>query len=226
MKSFPIPAGLRCGLVAALGCALASCANQSGNYVVAATGTVIGLEVAQGATGSPALKLGYDRAELAYVPTNRTENNGTVTGADQTADVLMELRYAGIGSTSGDSGIYQRLAVGKNAVTQAGASVMFAKSANGTLDANAAAAISAANAVKTIPPSSETIASQLTTLRQRYLAATPAEQARYNEAATAAGYSETPQAAAFLHFTADVTTTQQKVDDVKAKLKDRGITLP
>jgi hypothetical protein len=225
MKSSIIESGLRCGLIAALGCALASCSTTSGDHVIAATGTVIGLEVAQAATGSPALKLGYDRAELAYVPTNRrVDTNGAVTGADVTAEVLMELRYGGIGSTAGNTGIYQRLAVGKTAVTQAGAALMFAKGNDGEVDANAAAAIQAANkAVVTIPGSKEVPTAEAARLRVKYQAASATDKALYDAAAGAAGYAATSSATAFLMFTGDLAVTQAKVDQVKAELKQRGL---
>lgn len=223
MNTSSLSSGLRCGLIATLLGALSGCAT-SGDHVIAATGTVIGLEVAQGATGSPAFKLGYDRAELAYVPTNRAgAADGTRAGADETAEVLMELRYSGIGSTSGESGIYQRLAVGKIAVAQAGASVMFAKAADGKLDDKAVAAIAAANknvlALPTLPPD---VASEQARLRNQYTAADAATQARYNQAAAAAGYP-TGGPAAFLLFTADLAATKEKIDDVKRELRALGI---
>jgi hypothetical protein len=119
--------------------ALSGC-RASPDYVIAASGTVIGVELSQNpATQIPQAKLGYDRAELAFVPTNRgpkSPSDPSLSGADQVADVLMELRYSGMFSTSG--GIYQRLAVGPNAVKQAGAAFLFAKSPEGALDPAAA----------------------------------------------------------------------------------------
>jgi hypothetical protein len=126
------------------------------DHVIASTATVIGVELGQApANTSPQAKLGYNRAEFAYVPTNRHELKSkdgptTVKGADESADVLMELRYGDI--FSGKGGIYQRLAVGKNAVSQGGAAVMFAKDAEGKMDANSASAVSSAvAAIKTTP---------------------------------------------------------------------------
>lgn len=120
--------------------------------VIAVTGTNIGVEIAQNpATQVPHAKLGYQRAEIALVPTNRREEDpptGSITGADQTAEVLMELKYAGIFSWGDSGGIYQRLAVGKTAVTRPGAAVMFARNVTGDVDANAAAAVS--NASQTV----------------------------------------------------------------------------
>lgn len=111
------------------------------------------------ATQSPTAVLGYKRAELAYVPTNRatatkttqkkdssgvpvtTEENGipnTGSGAKDSANVLMELRYRGIFSWGENSGIYQRLAVGDIAVTQPGAAFMFSKDDSGKINDNVA----------------------------------------------------------------------------------------
>src|SRR5215813_12918913 len=78
---------------------LQGCTPQQGYSVLAATGTVIGVEIAQNpATQVPEAKLGYNRGELAFVPTNRGAGaNGTSTnaGAKDAANVLMEIRYGG-----------------------------------------------------------------------------------------------------------------------------------
>src|SRR5690242_8708588 len=106
---------------------LAGCEHQN-HYVIAASATVIGVELSQNpATQTPQAKLGYNRAELAIVPSNRT-NDPNVTepkGAQEVPDVLMELRYDGIFSTN--AGIYQRLAVGSNAVEQPGATALLVR---------------------------------------------------------------------------------------------------
>ena len=74
---------------------------------------------------------------MALVPTNG-------------GPVLMELRYSGIFSRSG--GIYQRLAVGAEAVKQPGAAFMFAKDADGNISSNAVQAITAKiNAIPELP---------------------------------------------------------------------------
>jgi hypothetical protein len=114
------------------------CASQQGYYVLASTGTVIGVEVSQNpATQAPQAKLGYNRGELAFVPTNRSGGEvaspGNTQGAIDSAEVIMELRYGGIFDVGPSSGIYQRLAVGRTAVKQPGASVMFLKNASGDL---------------------------------------------------------------------------------------------
>lgn len=105
--------------------------------VIAVTGTNIGVEISQNpANQTPQAKLGYQRTEIAIVPTNRPQDDPAdkkVSGAQDTADVLMELRYAGIFSWGDTGGIYQRLAVGKEAVKQKGAAYMFARDSKGEL---------------------------------------------------------------------------------------------
>lgn len=129
---------------------LGGCQNLSNHQVIATTATVIGVEIAQAPTGTaPQAKLGYNRAEFALVPATLKAKyaNGKKTeeeiGAADSAEVLMELRYGNIFNAS-SSGIYQRLAVGKIAVTQAGAALMFAKDAEGKIDEKTAQAIGAA----------------------------------------------------------------------------------
>ncbi|MCO5170714.1 MAG: hypothetical protein M9894_30660 [Planctomycetes bacterium] len=147
---------IRPGLASIAACLALTACSAHNHYVVAATGTVIGVEVARNPDNpAPHAKLGYNRAELALVPTNRPadanddENaNGTrLNGAEESVDVLMELRYGGIFDVGATSGIYQRLAVGKTAVGQPGAAFMFARDATSTLDPNTALAISKAFAL-------------------------------------------------------------------------------
>jgi hypothetical protein len=116
---------------------LDGCTGINQNYVISATGTVIGIEVAQNpANQMYHAKLGYVRSELALVPTNKGTNGVPANsgGAKDTANVLMEMKFSGIFSPSG--GIYQRLAVGDKAVAQQGAAIMFAKDADGKLSTN------------------------------------------------------------------------------------------
>jgi hypothetical protein len=148
------------GSATVLACvAMAGCSKTNEYYVISATGTVIGVEVSQNpATQTPQAKLGYNRGELAIVPSNRPpcltddSKNPPVQcgqlgrGARDVPDVLMELRYGGIFDTGPSSGIYQRLAVGETAVAQPGAALMFARNADGTLDPAAPAALRAAEA--------------------------------------------------------------------------------
>lgn len=132
--------GVLCSCLLAMGC------EQQGYSVVAATGTNIGLDIGvDPASQTPSLKLGYQRGEFAFVPTNRpatTTNQGDKTsGAQDTAEVLMELRYGGSVGTTTDTGIYQRLAVGPVAVKQSVEALLFTRKPDGSVDKNAAAAI-------------------------------------------------------------------------------------
>jgi hypothetical protein len=133
---------------------LASCTSTR-HAIVAATGTNIGVDVSQNpATNSPQAKLGYQRVELAIVPTNRSageEPGDKGGGASEYGDVLMELRYGGIFDTGPSSGIYQRLAVGSEAVRQPGASLMFARDADGNVSEGAEAALRSLMSVPAMP---------------------------------------------------------------------------
>jgi hypothetical protein len=142
-----------CLLLGGVGCA-------GRHSIVAATGTNIGVEISENPqTQAPYAKLGYQRTEWAIVPTNRsaTEEPGDKgNGAKDHGEVLMELRYGGIFDTGPSSGIYQRLAVGGTAVSQPGASLMFARNAAGDVDV---AAVNALQSVRTIPDAGPDIAS-------------------------------------------------------------------
>jgi hypothetical protein len=154
------------------------------HYVIASTGTIIGVDIAKDESQpAPHAKLGYNRAELAVVPTNRANcewreatkdwscaatqcsGNADCHGARDAADVLMELRYGGIFDTGKSSGIYQRLAVGSIAVQQPGASFMFARNDEGEITPAAAAAVSAAVApdkwAESVMNASEVVAKKL-----------------------------------------------------------------
>ncbi|MBU1052570.1 MAG: hypothetical protein KKC46_01935 [Proteobacteria bacterium] len=144
----------------------------SGSSIIASTGTVIGVEISQNpATQNPTASLGYKRAELAYVPTNRatsnktvrTENSdGTITtttkegipdlkdGARDSANVIMELKYFGIFSWGDESGIYQRLAVGDKAVSEPGAALLFSKDSSGKVDQNIAKSVARAETLNAV----------------------------------------------------------------------------
>lgn len=115
-------------LLGSLALALPACESVP-KSVVASTGTSIGVEVSQNqASQAPQMKLGYNRAEVAVV--SETEYSGDV------ANVLMELNYGGSNSTH--PGIYQRLAVGRTAVRQAGAAAMFLKAPDGQIPSDEA----------------------------------------------------------------------------------------
>lgn len=119
-------------LLIALALLTSSCASLH-DSIISSTTTVLGVEVDQNAaTQMYYAKLGYVRSELAFVPTDRTTNQ--IGGSASTGNVLMELSLKNI-FTGG--GVYQRLAIGTAAVTQPGASFLFAKDQNGQLSSNA-----------------------------------------------------------------------------------------
>ena len=65
-KTLPAMTFLIAGMWIVSGC------QTSDHFVIASTGTVIGIEVSQNpANQKPQAKLGYNRSELAIVPTNR-----------------------------------------------------------------------------------------------------------------------------------------------------------
>lgn len=128
-------------LAAVVAGALYGCA-ENRHAVIAVTGTNIGVEISENPVNQvPQAKLGYQRGEIAIVPTNRSGSKDPVkpntmltdnTGAKGVANVLMELKHSNIFSF-GKGGIYQRLAVGKTAVSQPGAAFMFARNQEGKI---------------------------------------------------------------------------------------------
>lgn len=180
---------------------MAGCATN--NTVLVSTGTVIGVEVGQNpSTGMYHAKLGYNRAELALVPsTNR-----------YTPDVVTELRYSGIFSTGADSGIYQRLAVGTTAVIQPGAMAMFLKDTSGNISSNTVAAIKSLAAV---PVVNMPVLTSLVKVAAAYKAAP--DKAPWNEVAKANGYDT------FAAFLTDTSLTPEKVTAVTDGLKANNL---
>lgn len=151
--------------------AFAGCAKNQRQLVIAATGTSVGLEVAQSPINqSPQMKFGYQRAEIALVPTNR--NGGEASsgsfgeGAPDAPDVLMELWYRNLLQDEG--GIYQRLAVGPNAVRQPGAAFLFARQPDGRISDTTAAAVQ--NALSAIPTAKVEAIQQIGQIREKYMA--------------------------------------------------------
>jgi len=115
----------------------------TGRHVLVSTGTVLGLEVAQSpSTGLYHAKLGYGRAEIALVPCDTTNK--------YVPDVLVELKMTGL--LSFNAGIYQRLAVGPQAVSQIGAAALFSKDANGQTSTNVLNTFQAVKAVLPVIP--------------------------------------------------------------------------
>ncbi len=187
----PIPASLR-GLfrvlpLATAGAFLAGCVHNE-NQVVAGSGTLIGLQIGQApADTTPQLKFGYSRAEIAFVPTNRGAGEKT-GGAQDTTDVLMELNYSRGGTRDAIGGIYQRLAVGRTAVQQGGAAVMFAKKPDGSIDENAAKAVQ--GALGTIPKFDAAKAADALPLHKAYNQMKPSGKTEaFDEAAKSLGFA-------------------------------------
>lgn len=110
--------------------ALAGCSHL--NAVVTTTQTGLGVSLSENPTTQLyEARLGYFRNEFAFVPGNTNEPSSV-------PDVIEELRIQNI--FQGGS-IYQRLCVGKNAVQQPGAAVMFMKDANGNILTNVIQAV-------------------------------------------------------------------------------------
>jgi len=129
------------------------------------------VEIAQNpANQLPQAKLGYQRAELAVIPTNRSadiEAGSAGNGAADHANVLMEIKYAGIFDLGQASGIYQRLAVGEEAVKQPGAAFMFARDSTGYVSEAAAASIeNATKSLRNVPIMSEAWEKKFTKLTE------------------------------------------------------------
>lgn len=135
-------------LMAGIAIALGGCAANQDN-VLAVTGTVVGLQIHQkDADKTPEFKVGYARTEFAFVPTNRrTRSKDCCAGsAEDSAEVLMEINAEGnLGlGTAYQGGIYQRLAVGRTAVSQPGAALMMSKDRKGIIDSNTASVVARA----------------------------------------------------------------------------------
>lgn len=129
--------------------ALFGCKAQT--CVVANTDTLIGIEaIYQPDLNLPVAKLGYARHEMVIVPTNRVSDDNPTgiqgQGARDSANVITEFNFTNFFSFWRSNGIYQRIAVGDIAVTQPGASMMFAKDETGQISAAAAEAIKSLSA--------------------------------------------------------------------------------
>lgn len=128
---------LICVLVGAV--ALTGCENL--HSVITTTHTGLGVSVSENpSTQLYEARFGYFRNEFAFVPGD-TNHPGTIP------DVMMELRLENIFK---GGLVYQRLAVGKNAVAQPGASLLFAKDRNGSLSSNVLDTVT--KNLKQIPP--------------------------------------------------------------------------
>lgn len=187
------------------------------HVVYTGTSTIIGIELAQNPTSQLYQgKLGYNRTEVAVIPTNRSGDapaSMTGEGAKDAVPVLMELRAGGWFSFGSDSSIYQRLAVGSEAVRQPGAAMMMGKNLDGKLDPGTAAAIS--DSFKSLPAVNPQINQDKKPLAQAYAASN--RKADFDTVTKTAGY------ASFADFIADTKTAGAKVQEVADKLKAAGL---
>lgn len=179
--------------------------------VVAVTGTNIGVEISMNpANQTPQGKLGYQRTEIAIVPTNRSSDGkeqSTGRGALDATDVLMELKYAGIFDAGQASGIYQRLAVGPNAVLQPGAAFMFSRDAKGDLSKEKADAI--ASALKSVPS-----APRVDVLREKQALAAVFQMVKTDQAKVRV-LDEAAQQEGYANFVSFVLGTDVSVEQVR-----------
>ena len=202
MLAMLIVAGL---LVLAVGC-------QNPQSCVVATGnTGIGVVVSYNPqTQLPDCKLGYVNSAFAMVPTNRAWDKQEIEkvgdGAKDTANVLFETNFSNWFKFWSDQSIYQRLAVGDEAVKQPGAVAMFAKNADGTANKEVVQAL--AGMIKQSKP----VAENKATIAKAYTANKDAVIATLKEL----GYTSYDS---FI----DKVTDADKVEAVIAKLKEKGI---
>lgn len=205
-------------LLSFIACLMAGCTKQ-GYSVIAATSTTIGVGISQQpANGTMDATLGYKRAELAFVPTNRNSGADSTAslggGAKDTGNVIMELRYSGLS----DSGIYQRLAVGDKAVAEGGATLLFAKGPDGELNADAAKALAA---VRSVPEVDFDVVAAQVPLAKKFkeydALADRVNTDKFNGAAIAAGFDN------FKAFLVANKVTVEQVSAIKASLEAQGI---
>lgn len=128
---------------------------KSQTCVVTATATGIGLRASYDQkTQMPLGELGYIHTAVAIVPTDRQADGETIkesaTAASST-DVINEISFNNFFSFWNENGIYERIAVGKNAVSQPGAVALFAKNNGGNMDANSVKALEAIYQIKPQP---------------------------------------------------------------------------
>lgn len=202
---------------------LCGCANQ-GYSVIASTATTIGFSVSENpANGSLDTTLGYKRAEFAFVPTNRNAGKiagGKGDGAKDTGNVIMELRYSGDASSDSGSAIYQRLAVGEEAVKRGGAAtLLFAKGPDGKLDAESEHAL---QAVMSLPAAESQSTAEKVPLAEKFTACQSTKDAaslkKFHDAAVKSGFRN------FNEFLQDNDTTLMKIRRVRDDLVRAGIT--
>jgi len=202
MKALPLIA-----LVLLTGC-------STRHAVLVNTGTVLGVQVAENpASGLYEARFGYARTEFAYVPSNRagtTNETNYSGGAKDTADVLLELRMENIFK---GGLVYQRLAVGENAVKQPGAAMLFSKSADGVLDPKVAEAVGAS--LKTIPAANSQGIDAKIPIAKAYEASP--QKTKFDVVAMQEGYRN------FADFLSNPTLTAAQTLAMQAALKLAGL---
>ena len=181
--------------LAVLCLAMTGCTNL--HSVITSTQTGLGVSISENpSTQLYEMRFGYFRNEFAFVPGD-TNHPGTVP------DVLMEIRMENI--LKGGL-VYQRLAVGSNAVMQPGAALLFSKGANGDADPRTVAMV-----LKQTPAPDAQATSEKLPLAQAYQQA--ADKAPWDAAAKALGY------ASFSGFLTNPTLTVADVFKMKAALQ-------
>ncbi len=187
-------------IAALLFCALVLTGCQNLNSVITSTQTGLGASVSENpSTGLYEARFGYFRNEFAFVPVP-TNQPSTMP------DVMMEIHIQNV--FKGGS-IYQRLAVGSNAVCQPGAVLLFAKSPDGTIDSTTAAAV-----LKTTNTADATVVSAKLPLAQAYQKAS--DKSPWNAVAKSLNYDSF---AAFLTSTSTTTTDVTKMKEALSAAK-------
>ncbi len=190
---------------------LAGCSTS--HSVIVSTGTVLGVAVSENpGTGMYEARFGYARTEFAYVPSNRARTTNEVNagrGAKDVANVLMEVRMENIFK---GGLVYQRLAVGDDAVKQPGAALLFAKAPDGTLDP------SVLGAVRSVPEvNASAVAAQLP-LARAYQASDKKEA--FDAVARRSGYAD------FAAFLTDPKVAQETIKTVAQDLTNLDLYKP
>lgn len=167
--------------------------------ILVSTSTILGFEVAQNpASQAYQMRFGYARYELAVVPTNGVE-------------VLTELQFKNV---TGQGGLYQRMAVGKEAIKQS--LFVFAKDGNGTLNPQVAETVS--KAITGIPAANSSATAAKVPLAEAYRSAT--DKTPFNLVAQALGYIS------FEFFLLNTNLSAEQVQAARTALVNAGVTLP
>jgi hypothetical protein len=180
---------------------LSGCAINNPNRIVIVSGTVLGIELGENpATQLYHARLGYVRSEVALVPST----NGLAP------DVLLEANYGRLFTR--DASLRQRLAVGRNAVGQPGAFLLFATSKDGTVDSNAAAI---AKSLTSIPSPDASATAALLPLAKAYEASD--KKPEFDTVAMLRGYQN------FSDFLGQGNLTTEQVAIMAADLKAKNL---